>query len=54
MNAPRLPHHRRFPDFKRRRDDEVEEAVIRTGIALLYVVGVLVLIYLAAFVAGTV
>lgn len=53
MNAPRLPHHRRFPDFKRRRDDEVEEAVIHTAIAIGYVAGVLALVYLAALVAGT-
>lgn len=52
--TPRLPHHRRFPDFKRRRDDEVEEAVIHTAAALLYVAGVMALIYLAAIVAGTV
>lgn len=54
MNSPRLPRHRRVPDFKRRRDDEVEEAVIHTAIAIGYVLGVLVLIYLAAFVAGSV
>lgn len=52
--SPRLPHHRQFPDFKRRRDDETERAVIQTAVALLYVLGVLVLIYLAAFVAVTV
>lgn len=51
--SPRLPHHRRYASFHDRRDDEIEEAVIHTGIALLYVAGVLALIYLAAIVAGT-
>lgn len=51
--SPRLPHHRRLPDFQRRRDDEAERAVIQTAVALLYVLGVLVLVYMAAFVAGT-
>lgn len=51
---PGLPHHRRGPRIdERRRDDEAEDAVIHTGIALLYVAGVLALIYLAAIVAGT-
>lgn len=52
--SPRLPHHRQFPDFKRRRDDELEEVVIHTAAALLYVAGVMALIYLAAIVAGSV
>ena len=37
-----------------RRSDPEEQVIIKTGIAVAYVFGVLVLIYLAAFVAGTV
>lgn len=53
MSAPRLPHHRRGPRIDERRYDPEERAVIKTGIAVAYVAGVLVLVYLAAFIAGT-
>lgn len=50
---PRLPHHRKAT-FQRRRDDEAEEVIVHTAVAILYVCGVLALVYLAAIVAGTV
>lgn len=50
---PRLPHHRKAT-FQRRRDDEAEEVIVHTAVAILYVAGVLALVYLAAIVAGTV
>ncbi len=52
--SPNLPHHRKHPDFQRRKDDETERAVIHTAIAIAYALGVILLIYLTAFVAGTV
>lgn len=51
---PRLPHHRRGPRIDERRYDPEERAIVHTAIAIGYVVGVLVLVYLAAIIAGTV
>lgn len=51
---PRLPHHRKGPRIDERREDADERVVVKTAIAIGYVAGVLVLVYLAAFVAGTV
>lgn len=50
---PRLPHHRRGPRIDERRYDPEERAIVHTAIAIGYVAGVLALVYLAAFVAGT-
>lgn len=36
-----------------RRSDPEEQVVIKTGIAVAYVAGVMLLVYLAAIVAGT-
>ncbi len=51
---PYLPHHRRGPRVDERRYDPEERAIVKAAIAVLYVLGVLVLVYLTAFVAGTV
>lgn len=50
---PRLPHHRHGPRIDERRYDPEERAIVRTAIAIGYVLGVLVLVYLTAIVAGT-
>lgn len=50
---PGLPHHRRGPRIDERRYDPEERAIVRTAVAIGYVAGVLVLVYLAAIVAGT-
>lgn len=51
--SPGLPHHRRGPRVDERRYDPEERAIVKTGIALAYVLGVMVLVYLAAMIAGT-
>lgn len=45
-------HPRRLRVDERRYDPE-ERAIVKAGIALAYVVGVLALVYLATFIAGT-
>ena len=51
---PGLPHHRRGPRIDERRYDPEERAIVKTAIAVAYVLGVILLVYLTAFVAGTV
>lgn len=46
--------HRRGPRVDERRTDPEDRAIVKAGVALAYVAGVLVLIYLATFIAGTV
>lgn len=50
---PGLPHHRRGPRIDERRTDPGDRVAIRTAIAIGYVLGVLALVYLASFIAGT-
>jgi hypothetical protein len=52
--SPYLPHHRRGPRIEERFDDPDERAIVKTAIAIGYVAGVLLLVYLAAIIAGTV
>lgn len=46
--------HPRGPRVDERRYDPEERAIVKAGVALAYVAGVLALVYLAALIAGTV
>lgn len=46
--------HRRGPRVDERRYDPEERAIVKAGVALAYVLGVVALIFLATFIAGTV
>lgn len=46
--------HRRGPRVDERRTDPDDSAIVKAGVALAYVVGVLALVFLATFIAGTV
>lgn len=48
---PGLPHHRRGPRVDERRDDPQERQAIRAGIAVGFVLGLLMVIAAVAYVA---
>lgn len=50
MNSPRLPHHRMRID--ERRDDPAEREAIRLGIAVGFLLGLMVVIAALAYVTG--
>lgn len=51
---PGLPHHRRGPRVDERRDDPQERQAIRAGIAVGFVLGLLMVIAAVAYVARAV
>lgn len=48
---PGLPHHRRGPRVDERRDDPAERSAIRCGVAVGFVLGLLMVIAAVAYVA---